>query len=336
MCIPGISVGPDGRNVNARLDPIRVLTHLVRLVNAGGYCQTVGMKLGHFEMAEPMPEMKDPHVLAVLRPWIDVGSVGTLSLSRLERHLRAKEIGRIGQPGLFYDFTRYRPRSFMNEGRREFNVPNTIVRHASLPEGSDLLFVHLLEPHLNGEWYVETMLHLFSHLGVTKYSLIGSMYDMVPHTRPLLVSGVGVGSGVEEENRLVKVQTSKYEGPTSITYLIGQCAAQRGVETRIYVVHLPQYFQLDEDFTGTARLMEILCSLYKLPDRLIEADRGREQYESLRKMVNGESEVSGLLQRLEERYDEEQRESGGTTGPLAPNIEEFLMGLDRGFGSSDP
>ena len=85
------------------------------------------MKLGHFEMPEPVPEMKDPHVLAVLRPWIDVGSVGTLTLSRLERHLRAKEIGRMGQPGLFYDFTRYRPRSFMNEGQREFNVPNTIV-----------------------------------------------------------------------------------------------------------------------------------------------------------------------------------------------------------------
>ena len=118
------------------------------------------------------------------------------------------------------------------------------------------------------------MLEVFEHLGVKKYSLIGGMYDMVPHTRPLLVSGVGVGSGVEEENRLVKVRTSNYEGPTTITYMIGQGVAQRGGETRIYVVHLPQYFQLEEDFTGTARLMEILCTLYKLPERLIEADRG--------------------------------------------------------------
>ncbi len=105
------------------------------------------------------------------------------------------------------------------------------------------------------------------------------------------------------------------------------------------MVHLPQYFQLDEDLTGTARLMEILCTLYQLPERLIEADRGREQYESLRDMVNDESGVASLLQRLEERYDEEQREpgdSGGATGPLAPNIEEFLMDLDRGFGPSDP
>ena len=294
------------------------------------------MKLGHFEMPEPVPEMKDPHVLAVLRPWIDVGSVGTLSLSRVERHLRAKEIGRLAQPGLFYDFTRYRPRSVRNQGRREFSVPNTIVRHAPTPEGPDLLLVHLLEPHLYGEEYVETLLQVFDHLGVKKYSLIGAMYDIVPHTRPLMVSGVGVGTGVEEENRLVGVLTSNYEGPTTITYLIGQGAAQRGIDTRIYVVHLPQYFQLDEDFTGTARLMEILCTLYKLPERLIEADRGREQYNSLRKMVDEESGVSDLLRRLEERYDEEHQEPGETIGPLAPNIEEFLKDLGQGFGPADP
>ena len=293
------------------------------------------MKLGHFEIPEPLPEMKDPHVLAVLRPWIDVGSVGTLTLSRLERHLRAKEIGRMAQPGLFYDFTRYRPRSVMNEGKREFSVPNTIIRHAPLPDGPDVLLVHLLEPHLYGEEYVETMLQVFEHMGVKKYSLIGGMYDMVPHTRPLLVSGVGAGSGVEEENRLVKVSTSNYEGPTTITYLIGQGAAKRGIDTRVYVVHLPQYFQVDEDFTGTARLMEILCTLYPLPDRLIEADRGREQYESLRKMVDEETDVSNLLQRLEERYDEEHQEPDGTTGPLAPNIEEFLKDLGEGFSPSD-
>ena len=102
------------------------------------------------------------------------------------------------------------------------------------------------------------------------------------------------------------------------------------------MVHLPQYFQLDEDFTGTARLMEILCTLYKLPESLIEADLGRKQYDSLRDMVDDESGVSSFLQRLEERYDEEQREPGSPISPLAPNIEEFLMDLDQGFGPSDP
>tara|TARA_B100000749_G_C18392127_1_gene450732 strand:- start:321 stop:1196 length:876 start_codon:yes stop_codon:yes gene_type:complete len=291
------------------------------------------MKIGHFEFNEPIPDIKESHVLAVLRPWIDVGSVGTLSLSRLERHLRAKEIGRLESPGRFYDFTRYRPRSLMNEGKREFNVPNTIIRHAQMSEGPDLLLVHLLEPHLYGEEYVETMLEVFEYLGVKKYSLIGAMYDMVPHTRPLIVSGVGVGSSVDEENLYMNVKTSNYEGPTSITYLIGQGAAKKGLDTRIYVVHLPQYFQVEEDLSGTARLVEILCRLYNLPDRLIESDRGKDQYQSLQKMFEEESEVSSLLQRLEEKYDQDNQESEISLGPLSQDIEEFLKGFDEDLSS---
>ena len=289
------------------------------------------MRVGEFELNEPIPELKDPHVLAVLRPWIDVGSVGTLALSRLERHLRAREVGRLAQPGAFYDFTRYRPRSFFNAGRREVSIPNTIIRCAERELGPDLLLVHLLEPHLYGEAFAESMVELLKYFRAKRYSLIGAMYDMVPHTRPLLVSGVGNGPDAEAENRLVRVQTSNYEGPTTITYLISQEAVKLGMETRIFVVHLPQYFQVDEDLTGVARLMEILCTLYQLPERLIEGQRGQEQYEKLQKMVDDTSGVASLLQRLEDRYDREQRPGDSPPPPLSPGIEEFLNDLNKGF-----
>ena len=290
------------------------------------------MKLGEFEINEPVPELKDPHLIAVLRPWIDVGRVGSMSLNRLERHLRAKELGRLHRPGLFYDFTRYRPRSYFNSGRREFSIPNTIIRYAQREEGPDLLLAHLLEPHLYGEDYADAMLELLARLGVRRYSLVGAMYDMVPHTRPLLVSGSGTGEGLAEEQSQVRVRASDYEGPSTITYLIPQEAAHQGIETRTYVVHLPQYFQVDEDLMGTARLMEILCDLYHLPDRLIEQERGREQYGSIEGMVSEEGEnVASLLEQLEEHYDREQRADEPQPPPLSANIEEFLRDLDQDF-----
>ena len=290
------------------------------------------MKLGEFELNEPVPELKDPHLLAVLRPWIDVGRVGSMSLNRLERHLRAKELGRLHRPGLFYDFTRYRPRSFFNEGKREVSIPNTIVRYAQREEGPDLLLAHLLEPHLYGEDYTDSMLELLHHLGVKRYSLVGAMYDMVPHTRPLLVSGSGAGGELDEEQRQVRVQSSDYEGPTTITYLIPQEAARQGIETRTYVVHLPQYYQVDEDMMGTARLTELLCSLYNLPQRLIQLERGTEQYETVADMVKGEGEdITSLLQQLEEHYDREQREKEPPPPPLSANIEDFLRDLNQEF-----
>lgn len=290
------------------------------------------MKLGEFELKEPLPELKDPHLLAVLRPWIDVGRVGSLSLGRIQRHLRARELGRLHRPGLFYDFTRYRPRSFFNQGKREVSIPNTIIRFAQREEAPDIILGHLLEPHLYGEDYVEAMLDMLRRLGVKRYSLVGAMYDMVPHTRPLLVSGSGVGGDLEEEQRQSQVKTSDYEGPSTITYLIPQEAAKEGIETRTFVVHLPQYFQVDEDLMGTSRLMEILCGQYNLPNRLIEPDRGKEQYDGIADMVSGEGEdVSSLLAQLEEHYDREHRAEQPPPPPLSANIEEFLRDLDQGF-----
>ena len=291
------------------------------------------MRVGEFEINEPVPELKDPHVLAVLRPWIDVGNVGTLSLERIERHYQAEELGRLARPGRFYDFTRYRPRSYIEEGRRGLSIPSTVIRYVIREDSPDLVFAHLLEPHNYGEDYTESMVELLKFLGAKRYMLLGAMYDMVPHTRPLLVSGGANQPQAEEEYRLVGARPSNYEGPTTITYLISQQAEALGIETRTFVVHLPQYFQVDEDFTGAARLMEVLCSLYDLPESLKQPERGREQYKALENIVNDASGVSSLLQRLEERYDREQNEETGEPPKLAPNIEEFLRTLDEGFDS---
>ncbi len=288
------------------------------------------MRLGEFEIADTVPKLKDPHVLAVLRPWIDVGNVGTLSLNRVERHLHAKDMGRLVRPGRFYDFTRYRPRSYLNHGNREYSIPNTLVRYATTEEGPDLILFHLLEPHAYGEDYTESVIELLKHFDVKRYSLIGAMYDMVPHTRPLLVSG-GVGEPEnEEEYRMLNTRPSDYEGPTTITYLVSLEAGRLGMETRTFVVHLPRYFQVDEDFTGAARLMEILCTVYHLPKRLMDQQRGRDQYEALQNVVSDSSEVGSLLARLEERYDQEQQ-GRATSPPLSSNIEQFLRELNEDF-----
>ncbi len=282
--------------------------------------------------------MKDPHVLAVLRPWIDVGRVGSLSLRRIERYLGAKEIGRLVRPGRYYDFTRYRPKSVLRRGKREYTIPSTTVKVAVRENGPDLVTLHLLEPHAYGEDLTDSVIGMLDQLGVKRYSMVGAMYDMVPHTRPLLVSGGSVDASNEAEYRMVEVRPSDYEGPTTITHLISQHAESANIDTRIFVVHLPQYFQVEEDFTGIARLTGILCRIYGLPSRLEDRERGIQQYESLQKIVSDTSEVSRLLERLEERYDREnsQPSSGGEpVAPLSPQIEEFLQGLDFG-GDTGP
>ncbi len=285
------------------------------------------MRIGDFELQEPLPMLKDPHVLAVVRPWIDVGNVGTLTMRRLERHLESKEIGRLVKPGRYYDFTRYRPKSVLKQGIREYSIPSTTISAAVREHGPDLITLHMLEPHLYGEDYTDSLIELLKYLGVKRYSMIGAMYDMVPHTRQLLVSGGILDSHNEAEYKLVGVRPSDYEGPTTITYLVSNALDAADIETRIFVVHLPQYFQVEEDFTGTARLTTIMCTLYGLPIRLADSERGRQQYASLQNIVTDTSEVAGLLERLEERYDRENNPDSEPTSDLSPMVEEFLQGL---------
>ena len=296
------------------------------------------MRIGDFEFPEPLPQLNDPHVLAVLRPWIDVGRVGTITLRRVERHLNATEIGRLVRPGRYYDFTRYRPRTRIRRGKREYTIPSTTIKVAKRESGPDIVTLHLLEPHAYGEDLNESVTEVMDLMGVKRYSLIGAMYDMVPHTRPLLVSGGSVDASNEEEYRSARVRPSDYEGPTTITHRIFEHAESKGMDTRIFVVHLPQYFQVEEDFNGAARLTGILCHIYGLPTRLGDAERGAQQYSSLQNIVSDTSEVSKLLGRLEERYDRENSEAApdaAPVAPLSPQIEAFLEGLDFG-GTPDP
>lgn len=293
------------------------------------------MRIGPFEMVEPLPELEEPHALVMLRPWVDVGSVGTIVLSRLERHLDAVEIGKLARPGNFYDFTRYRPVIAMREGVRDVTIPNSFI-YACRREGArDLLLFHLLEPHAFGEDFAEGVTEVLQALKAVRYSLVGAMYDAVPHTRPLMVTGSVQGPNSQRQAREAKVEESTYEGPTTIMYVANRFATSNGMETASMIVHLPQYVQLDEDFSGAARILESLRVLYDLPDRLIDDRRGKAQYDEVSQALESNPRLKEVVEQLERNYDarpasRETREEA----PLAPEIERFLKEIDQGFDSN--
>ncbi len=147
---------------------------------------------------------------------------------------------------------------------------------------------------------------------------------MVPHTRPLLVSGLGNGGTVKEEQQRIGVQQSTYEGPTTITYLVSQEAERMGVETRTFVAHLPQYLDIEDDFVGTSKLVEILCNLYELPEHLIDKQKGLDQYAKLHDTIDATEGMPELMQQLEERYDNSLTDDSSSFTQLSPDIEDFL------------
>lgn len=290
------------------------------------------MRIGAFELDVPLPELREPHTFCMLHPWVNVGRVGSLVLSQFETYLKAKGLGRLAKAGNFFDFTRYRPTIYLEEGQRQLIIPNTFITYAKPRTGNDFLFLHLLEPHMLGEVYVDSVLMLLERFGTKRYCLLGSMYDMVPHTKPLIVTGGGVGKSAEQDLRKIGVQPSDYEGPTTIVYLISQRATEMGIETMNLIVHLPQYAQLDEDYAGEIRLMEMLHLLYDIPVAEADIHKAEQQRKQIDTAAAKNPYLKDIIAQLEAYYD--IRSTGGKEEEmprLSPEVEGFLREMDKRF-----
>jgi hypothetical protein len=273
---------------------------------------------------------------------VDVGSVGSLTLRQLERHFQGEQIGKLARPGTFFDFTRYRPTVRMVGGQREMTYPNSFINFAQPLSGPDLLFLHLLEPHAMAEDYVESIVELLKHFGVSVYCRIGAMYDSVPHTRPIVVTG---NPGAVEprpgaSSPLIQQRQSQYEGPTTIMNKLSDVATEMGLGMMSFMAHLPHYAQLDEDFAGTSRMLEVLSAYYDVPANLVPTHRGKLQYAEIDAAVERKPEHKALVSRLEAYYDSTypvvDPGSASLGAPdedpptLSPEIEQFLKDLDLG------
>ena len=292
------------------------------------------MRFHAFDISEPVPELNAPHALAIIRPWIDLSNVGSLILSCLETYLGSKELARLARPGSFFDLTRYRPTLLRKENGSEVDIPNTIINYSKRSGGHDFLLLRLLEPHMLAEAYVDSVVELLKLFGVKRYCLIGSMYDMVPYTRPLLVTGTASNLALQKELAVTNVITSDYQGPTTILSLIGQKALQLGMETCSMIVHLPSYLIMEDDYRGTKRLMEVISSLYNFTMPKADIEKANQQEEQVRQLaeqfMQQEPRYKLILEQLEASYDSRIKDEKAETR-LSPEVEKFLQDVGRRF-----
>ncbi len=301
------------------------------------------MLIGDFRIDVDPSSLENPHCLVNLRPWVNVGDVGRIALNRIGRVFGAKKIGQLDRPSKFYDHTRYRPRIRLVQGERTFRIPNTEILAARVPGGQDLLIIKMLEPHSWADDFNDSILELLRQFNVGRYVLVGSMYDSVPHTRPLKVTGAA--RGWEPSSRFtdgVRLGRSRYQGPTSMTSQLTELArTDLGLETLSMIVHLPFYMKLDKDYVGTARVLSILADLYGIPkNEMPEILMGETQYSQVDTSGLDRMRLTQIIAQLELEYDSEETEEpdasdeGGVE--LLPEVEEFLEDITRGWDEEEP
>jgi proteasome assembly chaperone (PAC2) family protein len=147
---------------------------------------------------------------------------------------------------------------------------------------------------------------------------------MVPHTRPLIVTGGAIGETVVEELKKAGIGSSSYEGPTTICSLITQEAGKLGIETVSLMVRLPQYTQLEKDYTGQVRLLDVLHSFYGITvdDEILR--RARQQIKDIDVEVNRSRKLKEVVNQSATRQQKE-------TPELSTDIENFLKEMENRF-----
>jgi len=301
------------------------------------------MNIGDFEIDMPDPPLQDPHCIAILKPWINVGNVGKIVLKRLGKAYGAEQIGQLDRPGKFYDFTRYRPEIRIKNDVRSVRVPNTKISFARRTSSNDIVLLELLEPHAFAEDFNDSVIELLKVLNVTRYLQLGGMYDSVPHSRQLPVTGSARGWGTHPELEDVKLGDSRYQGPTSMTSQISErIRTEMRLETLSLMVHLPLYLKLDDDYSGSARILKILSKLYGFSPLFPEIGLGEKQYEQVTPAMVDNPALRDMVERFERESDNDlsgESDSRVDTGVmLPPEIEQFLNDIsqtDSGSGSDD-
>ncbi|MSQ08201.1 MAG: PAC2 family protein [Dehalococcoidia bacterium] len=287
------------------------------------------MNTGFFELNAPEPSLRAPHCIAMLRPWVNVGNVGMITLNRLAKAYGAEEIGRLDRPGRFYDFTRYRPEIRTEDGERRVTVPNSLIFAARRDGAPDLVLLHMLEPQANSEDFNDSVIEVLKTLGVRRYILAGGMYDSVPHSRPLQVTGSARGWEPPPDFSGVKLSRSNYQGPTSMaSQLSERVRTELGLETLSLIVHLPMYLKLDDDYAGAARILKVLSSLYGFSSDIPEMAMGAQQYAQVSPAMAHNPQLQEMVVAFEREYDQQQATDRGREPSLSPEIEEFLKNVE--------
>ncbi len=279
-------------------------------------------------------------MLVALQPWVDVGSVATMTLAYIGEALNAQSMGHLARPGRFFDFTRYRPMLSRENGQRRVTLPNAHLHSASTPDG-DWILLHSLEPHNNGDEFVEGLIELVVRLGVTEYVLIGSMYAPVPHTRTAPVSGGSSSEAMAQKLRAAGVRESNYEGPTTVLAMLGAAVPSEGIDTASIILQLPAYAQVERDYIGLQRMLELMGNLYGFAVDLEpvreEADRQRQ---ALDETASEDPRLQVWLKELEQSYDRDTKlllPSEGSQEPetqLSPELEKFLREVEGRWSES--
>jgi proteasome assembly chaperone (PAC2) family protein len=269
-------------------------------------------------------------LIVAFEGWSDARDAATLAVRFLTETFESEQAVSIESED-YFDFQFNRPIVMLDEdGNRNLSWP-TVELWApsgdSQIKGADKMFFLVGdEPSRRWKSFVAEISDLVVDYEIDSVIFLGAFVADAPHTRPIAVSTSSQNADLRE---LLGVEASQYQGPVGIISVLGLEFERIGVPTISVWAAVPAYVHVGPSPKASLALVaevERLTGLQidhgELPDEAFKWER------SIDEMVEGDEELAGYIQQLEEARDAEGLEN--TSGDaLALEFERYLRQKDN-------
>jgi PAC2 family len=279
-----------------------------------------------YELADPLPPLDAPVVVAALDGWVDAGSAATSALSIIAG--TAPAIATF-DPDELFDYRSRRPTLEIQDGRlASLQWPELRLRYVRFG-GRDLLVLAGTEPDDRWHRLATALVELLGRLGARGWVSLGAIPAAVPHTRPVPILGTEGAPGLLRGD-VLPGPTGLLKVPSAALSVLEMAASEAGIPAVGYFAQTPHYVQ-GPYALATAALLDALERHLE-----IELPRGNldEETRELRLRLDAATEADETTRtyvgRLETMVDESRLPAGDD---LISDIERFLREQGQGGGA---
>lgn len=264
-------------------------------------------------------------LIVAFEGWSDARDAATLAVRFLTETFESDQAATIESED-YFDFQFNRPYVRRDEdGNRSLTWP-TVELWApsgdSKIKGADKMFFLLgAEPSRRWQSFVAEISDLVLAYDIDSVIFLGAFVADAPHTRPISVTTSSENAELRES---LGVDASPYEGPVGIISVLGVAFEKLGIPTVSVWAAVPAYVHVGPSPKAALALVAEVERLTGLQiDHGVLPDEAFKWERSIDEMVEGDEELTGYIEQLEEAHDAEGLEN--TSGDaLALEFERYL------------
>jgi len=285
---------------------------------------------------EEFPKLRSPAFLLAFAGWNDASSAATTAANFVVQELGGREFARI-EADPFYNFQDMRPQVSLDEsGMRRIAWPANIFYACETPDlDHDVMALVGVEPHLQWNRFAELILSVTRQCNVRIAVTVGALLADVYHRSVVRITGTSTDTELAARLRL---QSSRYEGPTGIVGILNNCFRDQSVPAVSVWANVPHYVNVSPNPKAALALVRRLSDFLSTPFAVDEFEAGASEFEDrVDRALESNKAVREYVEQLRrkseaEEEEEEAEDPGGLPSgdDLAREVQRFLR--EKGHG----